>query len=599
MRYAIAASLCVALTAGCGPKTVFGLTSDDNNSDALGKALAGRQLPAAPKVKNSTGKPLVLAVASGNPKKLVAWDADAGKALWTVDADVQSRVAVAGDLVVAREGKSVVVRNIADGKQRGSISVGGELVGATTDGNQVYVTWQSQGSTKPVWTLAAYSPDGSQRWKNDAPGALGAPSAQGGLVFSPFLKQWLSVLDARSGAQLTRIRGIDEEIAFVRTTSDATWFGSKAGIFRLDVKAASGTRTGSTYGTTTLPKQLASATYDRDAFDPVQAGYTAFDRKRILWRAAAKGDTFAFDGDAVAVHFFRFVFGLSRSGELKWAYSHPRVELVASEHAGNVVVAIGADGSLVALDPATGATRASSKLDAGGQILGATFDCDGWAPSGAGDPPATVQALVAIARDRDARFDEIKQFAVSTLAKLEGEDVAKDLLTIVQDGRTPAKLRESVIELLVARKDPKGLPALLLALEPRYDFITGSEPAAIGVVARAIGGLGDREISDGDRAKAVKALAAQADDPATPSGDRLDLVRAMIAMGKGSERAWLRTQLVLERADPAFAREEKLVEAMVTALASGGPEDRETLRYVATDARSAASVAQAARDALR
>jgi hypothetical protein len=601
MRHAVAATLflVLALAAGCGPKTVFGLTSDDNNADALGKALAVRQLPAAPKVKNATGKPLVLAVASGNPKKLVAWDADAGKALWTVDADVQSRVAVAGDLVVAREGKKVVVRNIADGKQRGSISVGGDLVGATTDGNQVYVTWQSQGSTKPVWTLAAFSPDGSERWRNDAPGALGAPSAQGGLVYSPFLKQWLSVLDAKSGAQLTRIRGIDQEIAFVRTTSDATWFGSKAGIFRLDIKAASGTRTGSTYGTTTLPKQLASATYDRDAFDPVQAGYTAFDRKRILWRAAAKGEAFTFDGDTVAVHFFRFVFGLTRGGELKWAYSHPRVELVASEHAGNVVVAIGADGSLVALDPETGATRASSKLDAGGQILGATFDCDGWAPSGAGEPPATVQALVAIARDRDARFDEIKQFAVSTLAKLEGEDVAKDLLTIVQDGRTPAKLRESVIELLVARKDPKGLPALLLALEPRYDFITGSEPAAVGVIARAIGALGDRDVPDGDRARAVKALAAQADDPATPASDRVDLVRAMIAIGKGSERAWLRTQLVLERADPAFAREEKLVEAMVTALAAGGPEDRETLRYVATDARSAASVAQAARDALR
>jgi hypothetical protein len=169
----------------------------------------------------------------------------------------------------------------------------------------------------------------------------------------------------------------------------------------------------------------------------------------------------------------------------------------------------------------------------------------------------------------------------------------------VQDGRTPAKLRESVIELLVARKDPKGLPALLLALEPRYDFITGSEPAAVGVIARAIGALGDRDVPDGDRARAVKALAAQADDPATPASDRVDLVRAMIAIGKGSERAWLRTQLVLERADPAFAREEKLVEAMVTALAAGGPEDRETLRYVATDARSAASVAQAARDALR
>ncbi len=590
-------SFLLLLGAGCGPKSVFGLTSDDNNADALGKALAIRKLPAAPGIENATGKPLVLAVVSGSPRKLVAWDAEAGQALWTVDADVQSRVAVAGELVVAREGKNVVVRNVRDGKQRGSISVGGELVGHATDGEQIYVTWQSQGSSKPVWTLAAFSPDGSERWRNDAPGALGAPRAHGGLVFSPFLKQWLAVLDAGSGAQLTRVRGIDEEISFVRTASDATWFGSKTGIFRLDTKAASGTRAGSTYGTTTLPAQLASATYERDAFDPVQSGYTAYDRKRVLWRAPATGD-FAFAGDVVAVHFFRYVFGMTRAGELVWAYSHPRVELVASEHAGEVIVAIGANGSLVALDPATGATRASSQLDAGGQVLGATFDCDGWAPAGAGEPPATVQALVAIARDPDRRFDEIKQFAVATLAKLEGSDVAKDLLAIVQDSRTPPKLRDSVIELLVARKDPRGLPALLAALEPRYDFIAGVEPVAVGVVARAIAGLGDREVPDTERARAVKALVAQADDPATPSTDRVELVRAMIAIGRGTERAWVRSQLVLERADPAFAREERLVEAMVTALAAGGPEDRETLRYVATDARSAASVAQAARAAL-
>lgn len=584
--------------AGCGPKAVFGLTSDDNNADALGAALAQRKLPPAPKVANALGKPLVIAVAAGSPKKLIAWDAEAGKALWTVDADVQSRVAVAGELVVAREAGKIVIRNVRDGKPRGSITVGGDLVGATTDGDQVYVTWQSTGATKPVWTLAAYSADGGQRWKNDAPGALGAPSAQGGLVFSPFLKQWLSVLDARTGAQLTRIRGIDEEIGFVRVTSDATWFGSKAGIFRLDAKAASGTRAGSTYGTTTLPKQLVSAAYDRDAFDPVQAGYTAYDRKRVLWRAAPAGEGFQFDGDTVAVHFFRFVFGLTRGGELRWAYSHPRVELVASEHSGAVVVAIGADGSVVALDPATGATRASGKIEAGGQILGATFDTDGWAPSGSGEPPATVAALVAIARDRDARFDEIKQLAVAALAKLEGPDVAKDLLTIVQDGRTPAKLRESVIELLVARKDPAGLPSLLVALELRYDFITGSEPVAVAVIARAIGGLGDRTIAEPERAKAVAALAAQAEDPATPPGDRLELVRAMIAVGQGAERARLRSQLMLERADPAFAREANLVEAIVKALASGGVEDREAVRFVARDARTAPAVAEAARAAL-
>jgi hypothetical protein len=156
-----------------------------------------------------------------------------------------------------------------------------------------------------VWTLAAYRPDGSLRWKTQSPGALGAPAVRGALVLSPFLTQWLAILDATTGRQLTRIRGVDEEITFVRTTSDATWFGSKAGVFRLDVRAASGRRADSTYGSAALPKQLAAATYDRDAFDPVQVGYSAFDRKRVLWRADPVADgPLAFERDAVVVHFF-------------------------------------------------------------------------------------------------------------------------------------------------------------------------------------------------------------------------------------------------------------------------------------------------------
>jgi hypothetical protein len=72
----------------------------------------------------------------------------------------------------------------------------------------------------------------------------------------------------------------------------------------------------------------------------------------------------------------------------------------------------------------------------------------------------------------------------------------------------------------------------------------------------------------------------------------------MIAVGQGAERARLRSQLVLERADPAFAREAALVEAVVKALAAGGVEDRETVRFVARDPRTAAAVAEAARAAL-
>lgn len=598
-----AVALVAAVTAfggaACGPKSVFNLTAEDNNADALAKALAVRQLPPSPTPLNSRRAPLVLAVATGSPRQLIAFDLAAGQPLWSIDADIQSRVVVAGDLVVAREGQGVTVRNLADGSVRAQLAIPGELVGSTTDGEQVYAVWSSAAGTKPTWTVAAFTPDGGPKWHADSPGALGAPVAQGGLVLLPFLRQWLSVIDAHRGVQLTRIRGIDEEIGMLRVTSDGAFFGSKAGVFRLDERAAAGTRAGSTYGKATLPPELATADYGRDMFDPVQNGYSAFDRKRVLWRAAPGGDgAMKFTDDIVGVHFFRFVFGLGPDGGLRWAYSQPRVELVASEHAGSVLVGVAADGAVVALDPTTGAVRASEQITAKAPLIGATFDCDGWSPTGAGEPPTTLQALVAIARDRDARFEGVKQYAVASLAKLEGPDVTRDLLAIIQDPRTPAKLSETVVGLVIGRKDPAGLPALLAALAPQRDYIEGTGPIAVSVVARAIAALGDRDLPADQRAQAVAALTAQLDDPATPAGDRLELVRAMIAIGKGGERPRLRRELVTYRADPDTGVDADLVSTLCTALAAGEQQDRETLRLIAEDPRSVPAVATAAKAAL-
>ncbi len=593
-----ALALAAAVAAGCGPKTVYGLSSDDNDPVRLEAALASRTLGQANRPANALGKPLVFAVVGGTARKLIAYDAGAGAPLWSIDADVQSRVAVAGDVLVAREGTAVVVRKLTDGSVRATIPVAGELVGATTDGTRVYLVVHSATNGKDVWSLIAYSLDGGEQWRNDSPGALGAPIAQGGLVLSPFLKQWLGVLDAGTGKQLTRIRGLDEEISYLRTTSDAAYFGSKTGVVRLDAKAATGSRAGSTYGTVTLPKQLAGVDFGRDAFDPVQAGYSAFDRRRVVWRADATGDGFHFSGDLIAVHFFRFVFGLTPTGEFRWAYSHPRVELVASDHAGTTIVAIGGDGTLVALDPATGAVRANAKLEVAGPVLGATIDCDGWQPEGTDPAPSTVAALATIARDRDARFEEIKTYAVGTMAKLEGADVTRDLIAIVVDPRTPTKLHDTVAELLITRKDPAGLPALTDALAVRPDFLTGVQPVGLVEVARAIAALGATKLDDAEVARAITALEGQAFDAATAPAARLELTRALIAIGHGKERGRLRRELVLYRADPGFAGETDLVVAIVTSVAAGTAEDREVVRWVAEDARSAPAVAAAAKAAL-
>src|SRR5690606_20816383 len=114
---------------------------------------------------------------------------------------------------------------------------------------RVFVVTEDKDGPRPVWYLIALDgKTGSELWRASAPGKLGAPTAHGGLVFSPFLKQWLAILDARTGKQVARIRGIDEEITFVRAAGGEVYYGSRAGVFRLDPRAASGRRDDSTYG---------------------------------------------------------------------------------------------------------------------------------------------------------------------------------------------------------------------------------------------------------------------------------------------------------------------------------------------------------------
>ena len=164
----------------------------------------------------------------------------------------------------------------------------------------------------------------------------------------------------------------------------------------------------------------------------------------MLWSSEPSEGPLKFTNEGFAVHYFRYVFGFDLTGKLKWAYSNPRVELIASEHTGKAILGVSATGEVVALDPKTGAVMMKKSLGTSAQVLGATFDADGWAPGGAEQPVETVAALVQIARDRDARFDRVKELAVAAMAKLPGGEVTKELLAILAESarrrssRTPS-----------------------------------------------------------------------------------------------------------------------------------------------------------------
>src|SRR3569623_3397486 len=98
----------------------------------------------------------------------------------------------------------------------------------------------------------------------------------------------------------------------------------------------------------------------------------------------------------------------------------------------------------------------------------------------------TVAALVAIARDHDARFDRVKELAGQALAKLPGGEGTQELLGVLADTRAPQHLKDVVVDLLVARKDPASLSVLTAQLSAHDAILLQTQPLALGPVAKAI-----------------------------------------------------------------------------------------------------------------
>ena len=589
----------LVLTTACGGKTAFRLSSDENNHYALGEALGKRQLPDQPSPINATREPRVFVLEAGQPSKtIVAYDLQGARVLWKADADVQSRIAVGGDFIVEVEGKQLVARDQSRGAVRWKVAIDGNVIGTTADKDRAYMTWRDGGR----WRLAAFEGGtGKELWSENAEGQLGAPAAQGGLLYVPFLSQWLAIVDGKSGEQITRLRGIDEQISMLRVTSRDAFYGSKRGVFRLDASSASGKREQATYGKVVIPAQLEHTSYGRDVYDPVQQQYSAADRARVLFTAGPSTAIGAMPlvGDVYAIHYFRYILGYGLDGALRWAYAHPRSQLVASEATGAVIAAVSIDGTIVAIEPQTGAVRARLSLGTTAQVLGATFDADGWAPRQLSEPTETIAALVAIARDHDARFDRVKELAVGALATLPGAEVTSDLLGVLGDNRAPAHLKDVVVDLLIARKDPSSLGVLTEQLAVHADFIAKTEPDTLGPVAKAMAGLAGVALDARQVAVALAALASHLDAPTTQAVDLVAVIDAMSAIGGGAQLQILTSHLLLYHADEELGANAAWAKAIAIALAAhGGPAEREVLRQVAADPRTVPMLASAIRDSL-
>ena len=552
---------------------------------------------------NSSGQPLVfLAYRGEGGPEIGAYDLARKTQVWKQPGELTGRIEVGRSAIVhaARGGAGaamLVGRAAGSGAILWRHELGGDerLVGYAVDGDLAYYVVQlmsASGAHGPGSLVAVDATTGGGRWSRSLPaGDIGAPAARGGLVAVLVATQYVVLHDGATGVELARILSNELPANFVRALPEGIFFGSK-GIFRASVETATASRRSAGFAQATLPR-FARPIYWRDMYRPEQGDYSAIDRNRVLWRAAADpgGSRMAFRDGLVFVHDFRFFFAIDAgSGALRWAHAEKVADAVVSEHTGRALIFATADGEVVALDPSTGGELYRARIPGATMVRGATFDAEGF--RGAGDAstaearapaPAGLglqETLAGIIWDTDRRFsDELAAFAVEELGKLPGPAVTADLLKVVQLAGLATPARRKAEEALATRADDASTELLVQALAAHADYVEETRPTTVVAIARAA-------IATRSRLVAL-ALARHLLRPETPAEAIVQISRAVGAAGAVEALPALRDFLCVYRAEPAFDAEPAALIAVASALLEiGGAPERELLLFVADEPRT-------------
>jgi outer membrane protein assembly factor BamB len=587
-RSRIAAVFGVVLTLGLAACATSPYQRAGNADDVAG-AVARSRAPAA------SGRSLAFLVLGGaNGPRLAAYDLAASRVLWTQPTDVTTRVVVGNDVIVhggkgSTPNGELVGRELTTGAVlwRHPFPSSEHLYGYALDGDALFVVTRSATTpSKPVGMLAAYDGrTGVVRWQGTLPSArVAGPAVRGGVVAVPLESQYVLLFDGATGLSLGQVLSTEEAATFVRALPEGLFYGSR-GVFLLGRDTARGSRHVPGYLSARLPA-FVRPTYDYDLYRPEQNEYSALDRNRLLWRVTVAEGRPQFRDGLAFVHDYRFFFAFDAgSAALRWAYVSPD-DAVGSTDTGRSILFATATGEIAALDPITGARIYQAGLP-GEVVRGATFDADGFAPTGAAasTPPDLLAALTAVIADPDQRFPALKLFAIEELGRQPGREVTAKLIEIIGTEKTASLAVQKAGEMLVARRDAGALDLFTAALRAHADYSQKRAAPPVEVLARAIGALGPLARS------VAPDLDAHLRLPETSPAATAEIAKALVQIGATESVPALRDFLTMYRADTVYERDPTaLVAAAEALLKLGGSNDRELLLFLAEEPHTAAGL---------
>lgn len=587
----------VAALFGC-PSQPFEISYPRNDPRTIG-SVARKVAQAQPVIRNGFGKPMAFIVAT-RPRGIVALDLESGRVVWRKNInDCSSKIVVGKNFIFHRKGSTILMaRHIRTGEiawqYRFKYGNSTEFYGMDADGDNLYyvATGMSGGRAYARFAdiVKVVGGTGKVAWRRRAQGPLGAPAARNGLVFVPYRFQYLSVLSSSTGDEVTRVY-VRHKVAFrnrgtrlspiminyVRNSPEGIIFGNdNEGAIRFTSKLVSGLKPKTDFFAISLKRQRSvKARYWWDAYKPSMVAYTAIDRNRLLWRWAKTGNGFA--NDMATLQYYRYFFGFQAStGLLKWAYMHEATQVISTAHLGDRIIYISREGRIVMLNASNGDRM--WELKTGIRTHGATFDAFAFNPpqKGFAKNPPLLQVLKEVIAEPDLQFQDAKIFAVTQLVRVPGAEISQILLRLVNAPKTPVNVRRVAGEVLVKRATQASLPIFLAALRSRYDFLKGTAPKGVGIVAKALARIGSR--------RAVRPLLAHLKEPLTPFSALEEIVLALIKIGD-KRIVWPFSQFLLTyRAAPAFAPQINILTTIAKSLIKmGGRSERQMLTFVAED----------------
>ncbi len=562
--------------------TAFGSRFPDNKSRDIRKVLAKIDRGAVDygKPENSAGMPIAVLVVKGDPRALVGVELTSGKKLWQMSVPINSELSLGGDSVVFKSGNQVAAYSLKNGQKQWDLDLdeGWDYYGSDVSGELAAVSLGVGGSGAGGYSngkiVVLKSSNGFPVWEHGAgSGLVGEPVVVGDLVFVPWNRQKIVVIDVDEKEEICRVRAEDYSINYLLRGSGGVYFGSLAtkksqsSLLRFNENAATGTSEGSTVFVPKLKPVPGVAHFGRDGFATAVGGRSTEEKIRFHWQPTHfKEDLVAMEGGKFYLHYWRYIFAFdAQSSKVVWSYiSGENIESLQVLKGGHVIGA-NTSGRLFLLDGATGKEVWTLSTDE--EILSAAFDANGFNTGATGGAPGdVVDGLKDIILDNDNRMLPIRAYATHLLADIPKPEITRDLLDIYSSPTSPKLLREAVVDAVDARTT--GAEYMVDALKMRYDYLEQTQAPPMQIVAPALVNMKE--------AGSVPELLAHLMNHETPIENLSPILTAVEALGDASVVAPLMKFITLYHADAAFlGNEEILAQAAAIVLKFGEKEKAE------------------------